>query len=250
MRPALRRVRGPASRPASGRITLLLALTLAVVACVPPPAPLDPDAGALRDLAPLDLDELQAAAVLRSAREFTVRIRALGCDRFGTGSGFVLDDGLIVTNRHVVGQPREVAISTWDGRSFEATVDGIAQDADLAVIRVRGLDLPPATVRTAPAVVGESIAVIGYPGGGGATITTGRVLGFTEGPILGETIPAIRVDAEVKPGNSGGPLIDADGLVIGVIFALTGPGGDGLAVPVDALIARLDRQGFTPPAGC
>jgi S1-C subfamily serine protease len=228
----------------------LAALAMTVVGCVPPAPALDPDAGALVELEPLDLDEFEAAAVLRSAREFTVRIRALGCDRLGTGSGFVLDDGLIVTNRHVVGQPREVAISTWDGRSFDARVDGIAQDADLAVIRVSGLDLPRATVRERPAVIGERIAVIGYPGGGGATITTGRVLGFTDGPILGETVPAIRVDAEVRPGNSGGPLIDAEGRVIGVIFALSGPGGDGLAVPVDVLIARLDRQGFTPPRGC
>jgi S1-C subfamily serine protease len=228
---------------------LIFALVL-LAGCVPPAPAIDPDAGALAELAPLDLDELQAAAVLRAAREFTVRIRALGCDRLGTGSGFVLDDGLIVTNRHVVGQPREVAISTWDGRTFDARVDGIALDADLAVIRVIGLDLPRATVREEPAVVGEPIAVIGYPGGGGATITTGRVLGLTDGPILGETVPAIRIDAEVRPGNSGGPLIDAEGRVIGVIFALSGPGGDGLAVPVDVLIARLERQGFTPPTGC
>jgi S1-C subfamily serine protease len=234
------------------RLTALLsAVVLTVMSgCVPPAPPLDPDAGTLAELEPLDLDGIEATAVLRAAREFTVRIRALGCDRLGTGSGFVLDDGLIVTNRHVVGQPREVAISTWDGRSFAARVDGIAQDADLAVIRVSGLDLPRATLRAEPAVVGERIAVLGYPGGGGATITTGRVLGLTDGPILGETVPAIRVDAEVRPGNSGGPLIDAQGRVIGVIFALTGPGGDGLAVPVDVLIARLDRQGFTPPTGC
>jgi S1-C subfamily serine protease len=232
-------------------LTLALALVLTALAgCVPPAPALDPDAGVLDEFAPLDLDEFQAAAVLRAAREFTVRIRALGCDRLGTGSGFVLDDGMIVTNRHVVGQPREVSISTWDGRSFDARVDGIAQDADLAVIRVSGLDLPRATVRDEPAVIGEPIAVIGYPGGGGSTITTGRVLGFTDGPILGETVPAIRVDAEVKPGNSGGPLIDAEGRVIGVIFALSGPGGDGLAVPVDVLIARLQREGFTPPRGC
>ncbi len=237
-------------RRRSRAVSSLVALGLVLGACVPPAPPLDPDEGALVDLEPLDLGEVETAAVLRAAREFTVRIRALGCDRIGTGSGFVLDDGLIVTNRHVVGQPREVAISTWDGRSFDARVDGIAQDADLAVIRVSGLDLPRATVRTAPAVVGEPVAVIGFPGGGGATITTGRVLGFTDGPILGETVPAIRVDAEVRPGNSGGPLIDAEGQVIGVIFALSGPGGDGLAVPVDVLIARLDRQGFTPPTGC
>jgi S1-C subfamily serine protease len=131
--------------------------------------------------------------------------------------------------------------------------DGTPDDAP-AGEREPGAPLWPgadaATVRDAPAVIGERIAVIGYPGGGGATITTGRVLGFTDGPILGETVPAIRVDAEVRPGNSGGPLIDAEGRVIGVIFALSGPGGDGLAVPVDVLVARLDRQGFTPPTGC
>jgi len=231
-------------------IALLVAMALALPACVPPAPPIDLDAGALEELEPLDLDEFETAAVLRAAREFTVRIRALGCDRVGTGSGFVLDDGLIVTNRHVVGQPRDVSISTWDGRSFDARVEGIAQDADLAVIRVDAPDLPRATVREEPATIGEAIAVIGYPGGGGSTITTGRVLGFTEGPILGEGVPAIRVDAEVRPGNSGGPLIDMQGQVIGVIFALTGPGGDGLAVPVDVLIERLESRGFAPPAGC
>ncbi len=225
---------------------------LLLVACVPPAPPIDADEIAIAELELLDLDEVQAAAVLRASREFTVRIRALGCDRRGTGSGFVLDDGLIVTNRHVVGEPRDVAITTWDGRSLAAQVDGvgIARDADLAVIKVSGLDLPVATIRAEPAVMGEAVAAIGYPGGGGATITTGVVLGFTDGPILGEPVPAIRFNAEVRPGNSGGPLIDADGQVIGVIFATAGPGGDGLAVPVDVLVERLDTQGFLPPAGC
>jgi S1-C subfamily serine protease len=241
-RRALRRARPP--------VAIITALVATLTACVPPAPPLDPDAGALSALEPLDLDELQAANVLRASREFTVRIRALGCDRLGTGSGFVLEDGVIVTNRHVVGQPREVSISTWDGRTFEAQVDGIAQDADLAVIRVGTTGLPTATLRTTPIVIGEPVAAIGYPGGGGATITTGKVLGFTDGPVLGEPVPAIRVDAEVLPGNSGGPLIDADGLVIGVIFALTGPGGDGLAVPVDVLLDRLEQRGFSPPTGC
>lgn len=243
-----RRRRRARHDPRLGRAAAALALLLA--ACVPAAPPIDPEAGALDALEPLDLDALQTAAVLRAAREFTVRIRALGCDRLGTGSGFVLDDGLIVTNRHVVGQPREVEISTWDGRTFEARVDGIALDADLAVVRVVGLDLPVAVVRDTPAVIGEPVAVIGYPGGGGSTITTGTVLGLTDGPILGEQVPAIRVDAQVRPGNSGGPLIDAEGRVIGVIFALTGPDGDGLAVPVDVLVDRLARRGFTPPSGC
>jgi S1-C subfamily serine protease len=231
-------------------VTGLLALAALLAACVPPPPPFDPGVGMMAEVSELDLDELEQANVLRAAREFTVRIRTLGCDRLGTGSGFVIGDGLIVTNRHVVGQPREISISTWDGRSFDARVEGIAQDADLAVIQVVGADLPSATLRDAPAVVGESVAAIGYPGGGSATITTGRVLGFVEGGVLGETVPSIRVDAEVRQGNSGGPLIDMEGQVIGVIFALTAQDGDGLAVPIAALLERLDQRGFIPPAGC
>jgi S1-C subfamily serine protease len=237
---------------ASGRRVALAALVVLLLAgaCVPAAPAVDPAAPDLAALASLDLDAFAADEVLRAAREFTVRIRALGCDRLGTGSGFVLDDGLIVTNRHVVGQPREITISTWDGRSFDAVVEGIALDADLAVIQVIGAALPVATLRREPVVVGEAIAVIGYPGGGPATITTGKVLGFTDGGVLGERTPAIVVDAEVRQGNSGGPLIDARGHVVGVIFALSGETGAGLAVPADVLLERLATRGFTPPEGC
>jgi S1-C subfamily serine protease len=238
------------SRPRAPLAALSLALAMVAGACVPAAPSTDPQAPDLAALAELDLDALTADDVLRTAREFTVRIRALGCDRLGTGSGFVLDDGLIVTNRHVVGQPREMTISTWDGRSFDALVEGIALDADLAVLQIVGGDLPVATLRTTTVVVGEPVAVIGYPGGGAATITTGRVIGFSDGPVLDERVPAIVVDAEVRQGNSGGPLIDAHGEVIGVIFALSRETGAGLAVPVDVLLERLATRGFTPPEGC
>jgi S1-C subfamily serine protease len=229
---------------------IVLGVVLAVAACVPPAPAADPQSPDLAAMAALDLDALRADDAARVAREFTVRIRALGCSRLGTGSGFVLDDGLIVTNRHVVGQPREISISTWDGRSFDALVEGIALDADLAVIKVVGADLPTATLRTSPVSIGEPVAVIGYPGGGPATITTGRILGFTDGPVLSESAPAIVVDAEVRQGNSGGPLIDAHGDVVGVIFALSRDSGYGLAVPVDVLLERLTTRGFTSPEGC
>lgn len=229
---------------------VVVAVVLAGTACVPPAPAADPQARDLVALAELDLDALRADDVARVARDFTVRIRALGCSRLGTGSGFVLDDGLIVTNRHVVGQPREISISTWDGRSFDALVEGIALDADLAVIKVVGADLPTATLRTSPVTIGEPIAVIGYPGGGPATITTGRIVGLTDGPVLSERTPAIVIDAEVRQGNSGGPLIDAHGDVVGVIFALSRDSGNGLAVPVDVLLQRLATRGFTTPEGC
>jgi S1-C subfamily serine protease len=99
-----------------------IVVILMVVTRVPEPTPLAEDWSLPDDVTTIDLDALAAADVLRSAREFTVRIRTVGCQRLGTGSGFVLENGLIVTNRHVIGQPRTVSISTWDGRSFEARV--------------------------------------------------------------------------------------------------------------------------------
>jgi S1-C subfamily serine protease len=83
--------------------------------------------------------------VLRRAQEVTVRIRSLGCAQFGLGSGFVLPGGVVVTNRHVVEQPREVTVNTWDGRSLIAEVEGIAIDSDLAILQLGGAgDLPGA----------------------------------------------------------------------------------------------------------
>jgi S1-C subfamily serine protease len=227
----------------------LVVATLMVVTRVPAPAPLADDWTLPDDAAAIDLDALAAADVLRSAREFTVRIRTVGCERLGTGSGFVLENGLIVTNRHVIGQPRTVAISTWDGRSFDARVEGISLDADLAIIEVSTTDLPAATLRTGPVAVGESIAVIGYPGGGSATITTGRLVSISEETILDQEGPFLIVDAEVRQGNSGGPVVDERGAVIGVIFALDGR-GFGNAIPIARLIERIAARGFTSPSGC
>jgi S1-C subfamily serine protease len=231
----------------TGRRALVVAAILAACVPAPPPLVLEPPL-TVADTAPID--ELAAARVQRSAREFTVRIRSLGCDRLGLGSGFALADGLIVTNRHVVGQPRQVSIATWDGRSFEADVEGIALDADLAILRVPGADLPVAELRAEAIAVGELVAAIGYPGGGPATIATGTVLGRRTATLGGEATDVIVTDADVRQGNSGGPLVDTDGRVVGVVVALSVGDGYGLAIPVPDLVERLERRGFAPPDGC
>lgn len=202
----------------------------------------------MAELADLDLPEVAAASVLRRAQEVTVRIRTLGCDRLGLGSGFVLPGDLVVTNRHVVEEPRAVTVNTWDGRSLRAEVSGIAVDSDLAVLQLRGAtDLPVAELRTEPVEQGEPVIVVGYPGGGPATVSTGEVVALIEGELLGEPADVIRVDAEIQQGNSGGPLLDEEGRVIGIVFALDVGSGDGLAVPIDTLLERLESHELTPP---
>jgi S1-C subfamily serine protease len=229
----------------------LVASLLAVMAgaCVPPPPATD-DVPTFSAADGLELPAAAATSVVRRAQEVTVRIRALGCDRFGVGSGFVLPGGVVVTNRHVIAEPREVSLNTWDGVRLDATVDGIAIDSDLAVLRLATDEaLPVAELRTTPVERGETVVAVGYPGGGPATVTTGRVVGLADGELLGEPAPVIRADTAIRPGNSGGPLLDEQGLVVGVVFALEVGTGFALAVPVDTLLARLEGEGMAEPSG-
>jgi S1-C subfamily serine protease len=232
------------------RLVGVLALTATLGACVvPPDTPLgEPELAGVEDL---DLPEPAATSMARRVQQVTVRIRSLGCDQLGLGSGFVLPGGVVVTNRHVLDQPLQVTINTWDGRSLDAEVTGVAVDSDLAVLQLAtDVDLPEAELRTDPVRVGEQVFAVGYPAGGPATVSEGRILGLVDGTLLGEPADVIRVDAEIRQGNSGGPLFDAEGRVVGVVFALETQAGTGLAVPVTTLLERLDAADLSPPEGC
>ena len=248
------RYRSGASTPAGPqrwRRSLAVVAMLAVLgACVDPPPPLEEpdDYGAIEEL---DLPELAAESLLRRSQEVTVRIRTLGCRQFGVGSGFVLPGGIVVTNRHVVDEPREVTVNTWDGRTIEAEVSGLAVDSDLAILQLADdAGLPEAELRTTPIEPGEQIIAVGYPGGGPATASSGTALGLVDGELFGEPADVIQIDADIRQGNSGGPVLDTEGRVIGVVFALDASTGLGFAVPVTTLLERLDTENLTPPAGC
>jgi S1-C subfamily serine protease len=235
----------------SARRRLLAAAIAATVAtaCVPaPPATDDVPSFSAGD--ELELPAAAATSVLRRAQQVTVRIRSLGCDRFGIGSGFVLPGGVVVTNRHVIDEPRAVTLNTWDGVSLEASVTGIAVDSDLAILQLsEAAELPVAELRTTAVEVGETVVAVGYPGGGPATVTTGSVVGLVDGELLDEPAPVLRVDALIRQGNSGGPLLDEEGRVVGVVFALEVGTGYGLAVPVTTLLERLEGDRLSPPTG-
>lgn len=226
-----------------------LAGALVLTACVPAPPPLTAeDRAGLAELGDLELPEVAATSVLRRAQQITVRIRALGCDQLGLGSGFVLPGNVVVTNRHVVAAPKEVSVNTWDGTSLRAEVSGTAIDSDLAILQLADdVDLPVAELRTDPVEPGEPVIVVGYPGGGPATVSTGEVVSLIDGEMLGEPADVIRVDAEISQGNSGGPLLDDAGKVVGVVFAVDVGSGDGLVVPIDTLLDRLDGRELAAP---
>ena len=165
----------------------------------------------------------------------------------GQGSGFIVSaDGLILTNAHVVDGAQEVTVKLTDRREFRAKVLGSDKESDIAVIRIAATNLPvvqlgnPALIR-----VGEPVLAIGSPYGFENTATAGIVSATSRSLPDGNYVPFIQTDAPVNPGNSGGPLFNIKGQVIGInsqIYSQTG-GYQGLsfAIPIDVAM-KVEQQ--------
>jgi S1-C subfamily serine protease len=182
-----------------------------------------------------------------------VHISAQGKDgRGGTGSGVIFaPDGYLLTNSHVVAGAETVSASLTDGRRFPAQVVGDDPATDLAVLRLGAGGLPHAAFGASSRLrVGQLVVAIGNPLGFQATVTAGIVsaLGRTLRAPNGRLIESvIQTDAPLNPGNSGGPLVDGRGQVVGINTAMIG-GAQGLcfAIGVDTAVdvtARLMRDG-------
>ena len=169
----------------------------------------------------------------------------------GLGSGFIIrEDGLVLTNEHVVRGASEVIVTLSDGRSFDAEVVGTDEVNDLALVRVLGASgLPVAPLGTSDdLMIGEWVVAIGNPLGYllsnyEPTVTAGVVSGVGRNIIPdgngegGYYLDMIQTDASINPGNSGGPLVNALGEVVGVNSSILsrsgGSEGLGFAIPID-----------------
>jgi len=165
----------------------------------------------------------------------------------GQGSGFIVgSDGLILTNAHVVANAEEVTVKLTDRREFKAKIVGSDPQTDIAVLRIEAKDLP--TVRlgdSKQARVGEWVVAIGSPFGFENTVTSGIVSAKSRALPDGTYVPFIQTDVAVNPGNSGGPLFNLKGEVIGInsqIYSSTG-GYQGLsfAIPIDMAVKIKDQ---------
>ncbi|WP_172125469.1 MULTISPECIES: trypsin-like peptidase domain-containing protein [unclassified Devosia] len=148
------------------------------------------------------------------------------------GSGVVIDDqGTILTNLHVVRAAKRLRVSFFDGTEADATIIGARPELDLAIIRPSVLpdDLLPATLGSSSSLrPGDDVVAVGFPFGIGPSASAGVVSGLLrvlerEGESTMRNL--IQFDAAANPGNSGGPLVNADGEVVGIVTAILNPSG-------------------------
>jgi S1-C subfamily serine protease len=195
-----------------------------------------------------------ATRAYEAIRGSVVRVNGVGKDPEnadkavrGVGTGVVIvDKGIILTNLHVVAGADTIRVVFHDGTESEATLIGVQAEDDLAVIKAKTIpdDLTAATLRsTADLAPGDQVVAVGFPFGIGPSASAGVVSGLKreyrspEGKRVLTNL--IQFDAAVNPGNSGGPLVTADGEVVGIVTGILNPTdqrvfiGIGFAVPIE-----------------
>jgi S1-C subfamily serine protease len=207
-----------------------------------------------------DAEEQQNIAVYKKALPSVVNITstAVQWDFFygpvpqsGQGSGFILNkDGLILTNNHVIANAQQVEVALYDKHRYKATVVTVDKGHDLALLKINAPNLVPATLADTSSglLVGQRVYAIGNPFGLSGTMTRGiisairSIRGGQNNPIE----DAIQTDASVNPGNSGGPLLNSRGEVIGITTMIASnngvdqSAGIGFAIPINTAKAVLD----------
>ena len=206
-----------------------------------------------------DAEEQQNIAVYKKALPSVVNITstAVAFDFFygavpqsGQGSGFVLNkEGLILTNNHVIDNAQRVEVTLYDKHKYKAQVLTADKGHDLALLRIEAPNLVPATLAESSSglIVGQRVYAIGNPFGLNGTMTRGIISAIrsVRGPQGNPIEDAIQTDASVNPGNSGGPLLNSRGEVIGITTMIASGGADqsagiGFAIPINTAKAVLD----------
>lgn len=176
----------------------------------------------------------------------------------GVGTGVVIvDTGIILTNLHVASGAQTLRVTFHDGKESEAHIIGAQPESDLAVLQAREVpdDLQPATlISTADLRPGDAVAAVGFPFGIGPSVSAGVVSGLQrsfEAPNGKQSMDnLIQFDAAANPGNSGGPLVNMEGEVVGIVTAIYNPTrqrtfiGIGFAVPIESAAGAVGLPPF------
>jgi S1-C subfamily serine protease len=246
------RFAGPISMFASVAVTLAI---VAVYNHYTAPRALtqnDIDAAVLHTLEKQPMSPSRAAVAAEIIRPSVVRVNQVGLEdsedtEKAVGTGVVIEEsGTILTNIHVVAGADRISVTFHDGTKSDAHVVSIQPEDDLAVLKTDTIpdDLKPATLRSTRGLnLGDEVVAVGHPFGIGPSVSSGVVSGMRRdyiNPKGKKTLTnLIQFDAAANPGNSGGPLVTADGEVVGIVTAILNPTeqrvfiGIGFAVPIE-----------------
>jgi S1-C subfamily serine protease len=184
---------------------------------------------------------------IEQAKNAVVRIDIFGVQGsrkvpLGSGSGFVFSsDGFIFTNAHVIAKARTIRVTLLDGTEMDATITGTDPDSDIAILKVYDNGYSVARLGDSQDLrIGQFLIAIGNPLGYQHSVSTGVLsgVGRTLRTSTGQVIEnVLQTDAPLNPGNSGGPLINTDGEVVGINTAIIG-GAQGLSFAIDINLAK------------
>lgn len=200
-------------------------------------------------------DALLESPVVEAAEPSVVKIRGVApsCQKVLEGTGFVVAAGKVMTNAHVVAGAESVTVETG-GRPWDASVVSFDPAADISILAAPELPVQPLQFADAPAKSDTNAIVLGYPGGGGFEATPARIREIIElnGPDIYQRTTVTRevytVRGTVRQGNSGGPMIDADGKVLGVVFGEAVDDADtGFVLTAKEVARQLGKVADTAP---
>jgi S1-C subfamily serine protease len=169
----------------------------------------------------------------------------------GLGSGVIYDDeGYIITNNHVAGEAEDILVTLYDGSEYPAELKGADENTDIAVIKIEADDLNAASFASIDTVkVGDFVIAVGSPFGLQQTVTTGVISAkgrdITVSPETLPMVNLVQTDAAINSGNSGGPLVNSAGQVIGINTIMLSPSGGsagiGFAIPSDTVLNMAEQ---------
>lgn len=217
------------------------ALTACGVIPAPPPAL---DANFIPDVVSPTIDPSAAASDgFSTEQHLAVRIRVETCEGWATGSGWILADNQVVTNRHVIEGGTRIEVTTYDGRDYPVISSQVAPVADLGLLTLDSVFTETAEYEISGATFLDPLTIIGYPSGSLLTVEEGHYLGtgLDEVGDTGELVWSLR--GPVQPGSSGSAVFNPDGKVVAVVYA-----GDEFQTAIAWPVVWLDRL-IKDPAG-
>jgi serine protease Do len=180
------------------------------------------------------LTEAASELILKVSRSIVV----LHNGSHGVGAGIIWSSdsngkSLILTNHHVIAHGHEIKVELDNGKVYETRLRAKDPEIDLALLEIDAADLPKAKISESPSLrIGELVLALGHPWGQRGSVTAGLISAITKAQTRGphREIEIIRSDVSLAPGNSGGPLVNARGEVVGINTMIVG-GDQGIAIP-------------------